>query len=54
MVRNTTAIIEFKQFYEREGRIPTVSEFVALGYTRQWFYKTRDLFYQIMNEMVNK
>lgn len=50
MIKGKTGLTVFLEFVQREGRIPTKEEFVDLGYTRRWFYKVREQYYNYLEE----
>lgn len=54
MIRGKTGLTTFLDFIEREGRMPTAAEFTDLGYSRQWFYKVRDQYYDYLNARVEE
>lgn len=50
MIKGKTGLTVFLEFVQREGRMPTKEEFVDLGYTRRWFYKVREQYYNYLEE----
>jgi hypothetical protein len=54
MIKGKTGLTTFLDFIEREGRMPTATEFIDLGYSRQWFYKVRDQYYDYLNARIEE
>lgn len=50
MIKGVTALTLFINFVEREGRIPTVHEFVDWGYARPHYYKVRKSYYEMIKK----
>ena len=50
MIKGKTGLTVFLEFVQREGRMPTKEEFVDLGYSRRWFYKVREQYYNYLEE----